>query len=130
MARQITIVIMGGATDSLMECVNIRMGVDNDEYIRKFGISNVGSKVTPYIFVRVLASATHGILKPWQFTLYLTLSTRNYYAEFNYIYTIVVRDNNDNFMDEFCGHLVTSNKSRTDMLFRATTPDEAYYFET
>jgi hypothetical protein len=42
MAWQITIVIMGGATESLMECVNIRMGVDNDEYIRKFGISNVG----------------------------------------------------------------------------------------
>jgi hypothetical protein len=42
MARQITIVNMEGATDSLMQCVNIRMGVDNDEYIRKFGISNVG----------------------------------------------------------------------------------------
>jgi NhaP-type Na+/H+ or K+/H+ antiporter len=30
----VTIVIMGGATESLMECLNIRMNVDNDEYMK------------------------------------------------------------------------------------------------
>ncbi|KAG7339056.1 sodium/hydrogen exchanger [Nitzschia inconspicua] len=30
----VTIVLMGGATESLMECLNIRMNVDNDEYMK------------------------------------------------------------------------------------------------
>jgi hypothetical protein len=34
MNPQVTIVLMGGATESLMECINIRMGVDNDEYMK------------------------------------------------------------------------------------------------
>jgi hypothetical protein len=92
----------------------------------KFGISNDGWKVASYILVRVVASATHDILKPWQCTLYLTLSTRNYDAEFNYIYRFVVRDNNVNFMDESCGHLqqveetyvVSGHSSRRSPLFR------------
>jgi hypothetical protein len=61
--NQITIVIMEGATESIMDCVNIRMDVDDDEYIWNVGISNDGWKVASYILVRVLSSATHGILE-------------------------------------------------------------------